>query len=519
MIQRNFTRFQFLSLISQRYADYLILFLICEGNSIKEKLNNFKKLPKITNEEIERLKQYSSTMNSFNPGDDTNVFSNFLVDPLTKVSIPFSSRLLVKSSIHENYLDLDLESKGIDTESQIAITLSKNSITTISSTEDGNNLSRIQCDFSSVPSTICKVNNGIFLICFEDGTICEMNVNGITVNISNPTIVSMANIFGNYYSEPYHYICGDNYIVKKEDSINSLEKVLQPHINYCKSVFVDIIVHGNFIFVLDVIQKCIWVMQSGDFSNPQKVKIVDGFNYCLGMCKIENSTQNTISFLVADSGNRRIIKLDIENNFSSNTFTSIPSIFMENIEGYPIKIANENDTTFILLLSNERFISFVGDIRLLSHSIEQQWEYNNVYGSINTIMNNIGGNDAISESNTPQFSSMHYNVLKTMYYGIINFSGKLNNRNEWLGFIIGCGKDLLDCPVSTNIQSKKAGMMVSWENTTNGINHFGISINEYSNEEFEICNTLGKQYVLFDKEYVYDEFEHLFVIPSSIKPG
>merc|ERR1712000_179169 len=93
------------------------LILTCEGSSIKDKLNNFKKLPKLTKEEIEGLKKYSFTLNSFNP-DDTNIFSNSLVDPLTKVSIPFSSRLLVKSSIHENYLDLDLKSKGIDIESQ-----------------------------------------------------------------------------------------------------------------------------------------------------------------------------------------------------------------------------------------------------------------------------------------------------------------------------------------------------------------------------------------------------------------
>jgi len=66
-------------------------------------------------------------------------------------------------------------------------------------------------------------------------------------------------------------------------------------------------------------------------------------------------------------------------------------------------------------------------------------------------------------------------------------------------------------------QSTKGGMIISWKNEEN-VKHYGISINNVHND-FEICNTIGYQFILLDKEYEYDENEVLFVITSKSTPG
>ena len=85
-----------------------------------------------------------------------------------------------------------------------------------------------------------------------------------------------------------------------------------------------------------------------------------------------------------------------------------------------------------------------------------------------------------------------------------------------MGFIIACRRNLYQCPIVTTKQSTKGGMIVSWENEEN-IKHYGISINNF-NDENESCNTIGYQFILFDKEYNYDENEKLFVIASEVTP-
>merc|ERR1712000_512993 len=83
---------------------------------------------------------------------------------------------------------------------------------------------------------------------------------------------------------------------------------------------------------------------------------------------------------------------------------------------------------------------------------------------------------------------------------------------------IGCCRNLIDCPVPTNIQSGRPGDIISWENTITNTTHFGISIDKFEGLTIEICNTLGNQYVVFDKEYTYEKNEILFVIVNKSTP-
>merc|ERR1712000_199543 len=83
---------------------------------------------------------------------------------------------------------------------------------------------------------------------------------------------------------------------------------------------------------------------------------------------------------------------------------------------------------------------------------------------------------------------------------------------------IGCCRNLIDCPVPTNIQSGRPGDIISWENTITNTTHFGISIDKFEGLTIEICNTLGNQYVVFDKEYTYEKNEILSVIVNKSTP-
>merc|ERR1711862_503143 len=114
-----------------------------------------------------------------------------------------------------------------------------------------------------------------------------------------------------------------------------------------------------------------------------------------------------------------------------------------------------------------------------------------------------------------QYQSMHFSYLNSVYFRFIN---QTNINRSWLGFINGCGRNNLACPVLTKKQSSKGGMIISWKNKLYNTIHHGISINHYLNDNNEYCNTLGYQYVLFDKEYDYIDDETLLVIPNESNP-
>merc|ERR1712232_1161316 len=150
--------------------------------------------------------------------------------------------------------------------------------------------------------------------------------------------------------------------------------------NFHNSIFVDIFISGNVIFVLDTIDECIWAITS-NIPNPQKIEMNNiTLSNPFGMCQMNMFGFNNIrSILIADSGNQRIVKLNIEYDFTKKKFISNHNeIILDNIDGHPIKIINENGNIISTIISSEHF-------KNLKQSNETLSKQNEVIKTLNDI--------------------------------------------------------------------------------------------------------------------------------------
>ena len=506
-------------------------------------MKNFKKLPKLTNEEKKKLYEHANSVPSSPVGSPSSPesYDSFSrsPQPIPTSSIPNtqtsnfqkSKILSLNSNGIPNYIDLDNDVPNtiIFISPNTSMLLSKNNITFIEITNNNDNPFKVfnkTFEFPSTPSSICRINPQVYYVCFSDGTISELRINNpqsyetseITINDSIPSDVS--NPMGNYFSIPNHYICGDNIICKTGEL--GTEYILQSNINFNTSIFVDIFISGNVIFVLDTINECIWAITS-NIPNPQKIEMNNiTLSNPFGMCQMNMfGFNNIISILIADSGNQRIVKLNIEYDIITKKFISNHNeIILDNIDGHPTNITNENGNIISTIISPEHFKNLKQSIVPLSKQIEPSdadfmLDFLQDYTSLDPKSQD---EEVFYKAFEPNNSFTHYSLLKSMYYFVINYQGRFDHRIELLGFIIGCCRNLIDCPVPTNIQSIRPGDIISWENTITNTTHFGISIDKFEGLTIEICNTLGNQYVAFDTKYSYEKNEILFVIENKSTP-
>ena len=221
-------------------------------------------------------------------------------------------------------------------------------------------------EFSATPSALCRKTSNIVCVCLEDGENSEIEFNYIAVN--NEYIVNRRNLvasgvyaLGNYYAHPYQYICGVNTLCKLSPNAH-LEDIFNHH----DCIFVDITMKDLLIFILDTKKECIWWIQAQDMHSIHLLHINEKLSCPFGMCKSNNS------LLIADSGNSRIIELDVTYDEQDKVVAIVKQILPVRSGYHPIKITCDNSIIVVTVISSKEYVYLN---RKVFSNISQRNEY------------------------------------------------------------------------------------------------------------------------------------------------